>query len=127
MSFFLFGGTCDAALSSKMATPFEIGARIRDAKKMTHGFVRYVGPVCSDKKQPDRVWIGVEWDDVTRGKHDGSAVDAAGATVRYYTCAQGAGSFVKPRTVTGASSSMSASSTLNPRIPGIPIVVEALY
>jgi len=87
-----------------MATPFEIGARIRDAKKMTHGFVRYVGPVCSDKKQPDRVWIGVEWDDVTRGKHDGSAVDAAGATVRYYTCAQGAGSFVKPRTVTGASS-----------------------
>ena len=79
-----------------------LNSRIRDPKHGTHGWVRHVGPVCSDKKQPDRVWLGIEWDDVKRGKHDGSAVNAAGETVRYYACAPGAGSFVKPRTVQSA-------------------------
>lgn len=31
------------------------------------GTVSYVGPV----DQFDGVWIGIDWDDVTRGKHDG--------------------------------------------------------
>ena len=79
-----------------------LNTRVRDPKHGTHGWVRHVGPVCSDKKQPDRVWLGIEWDDVKRGKHDGSAVNAAGETVRYYECAPGAGSFVKPRTVQSA-------------------------
>ena len=30
--------------------------------------VRYIGPVSGTKGE----WLGVEWDDSTRGKHDGS-------------------------------------------------------
>jgi len=46
--------------------------RIRD----TDGFVAtvlYVGPVASAKKQ-EEIYVGVEWDDDTRGKHDGSII-----------------------------------------------------
>lgn len=32
------------------------------------GTIRYVGPVDSTRG----VWLGVEWDDADRGKHDGS-------------------------------------------------------
>ena len=43
------------------------------------------------------MWIGIAWDDATRGKHDGAVTRKAdGATVRHFTCAPGAGSFVKP-------------------------------
>lgn len=38
----------------------------------------------------------MEWDKVTRGKHDGSCVDSSQVTHRYFICAPGAGSFVKP-------------------------------
>ena len=38
---------------------------------------------------------GVEWDDDTRGKHDGSCVDDKGDFHRYFKCKMGAGSFVK--------------------------------
>jgi hypothetical protein len=41
------------------------------------------------------VAAGIEWDDATRGKHDGAVVDGAGASVRYFTCAPAAGSFLK--------------------------------
>jgi hypothetical protein len=46
--------------------------RIQD----TDGFVasiRYVGPVASAKKV-EEIYAGVEWDDGTRGKHDGSVI-----------------------------------------------------
>ena len=39
--------------------------------------VRYVGPVEDTKG----VWLGVEWDDPSRGKHDGSH-----SGVRYFEC-----------------------------------------
>lgn len=39
--------------------------------------VRYVGQVQGTKGE----WLGVEWDDPTRGKHDGSH-----AGVRYFEC-----------------------------------------
>ena len=45
-----------------------VGSRIKDAD----GFkarVRYIGPVAAAKKETE--WLGVEWDDQTRGKHDG--------------------------------------------------------
>lgn len=50
--------------------------------------VRYVGRVDGQ----DGVWVGVEWDDATRGKHDGST-----SGVRYFECKSGptAGSFVR--------------------------------
>jgi len=31
------------------------------------GFARYVGPIPGT----DSMWVGVEWDDSNRGKHDG--------------------------------------------------------
>jgi hypothetical protein len=41
------------------------------------------------------VHLGVEWDDKSRGKHDGSCVDENGCFFRYFECVNGAGSFVK--------------------------------
>ncbi|MFX8727597.1 hypothetical protein ABTM60_20170, partial [Acinetobacter baumannii] len=38
----------------------------------------------------------MEWDDKTRGKHDGSCLDEAGTVHRYFKCDFGAGSFIKP-------------------------------
>ena len=43
----------------------------------------------------------MEWDDATRGKHDGSVADASGALVRYFECAAGRGSFMKPALLSG--------------------------
>ena len=74
----------------------EEGLRIVD-KDGFKGTIRYVGPVASAKN--DDKWVGIEWDDVSRGKHDGSVVDASGNVHRYFSCASGAGSFVKPTTI----------------------------
>ncbi len=41
------------------------------------GTVRYVGPVDGT----NGLWLGVEWDDQTRGKHDGIKDGK-----RYFTC-----------------------------------------
>ncbi len=46
--------------------------RIRDADGFV-ATVRYVGPVASAKKSQE-IYAGVEWDDSTRGKHDGSVI-----------------------------------------------------
>ena len=49
---------------------------------------RYIGPV----KGQEGTWVGVEWDDATRGKHDGST-----GGVQYFSCVSGttSGSFVR--------------------------------
>jgi dynactin complex subunit len=39
--------------------------------------VRYIGEVKGTKGE----WLGVEWDDASRGKHDGQA-----GGVKYFTC-----------------------------------------
>ncbi|KAJ1979972.1 hypothetical protein H4R33_005589 [Dimargaris cristalligena] len=67
-------------MSSRINRRFEYqGAR---------GTLRYEGPVAGT---PD-LWLGVEWDDPTRGKHDGSK-----GGVRYFTTATPtAGSFLRP-------------------------------
>ena len=39
--------------------------------------------------------LGVEWDNQTRGKHDGSCI-VDGVFYKYFNCKMGAGSFVKP-------------------------------
>lgn len=41
------------------------------------GVVRYLGPVEGTAGQ----WVGVDWDDPTRGKHDGKTRDGR----RYFT------------------------------------------
>ncbi|CAG8480640.1 10838_t:CDS:10 [Acaulospora morrowiae] len=58
--------------------------------------VRYVGPV-----PPRGEWIGVEWDNASRGKHDG-----VHDQVRYFTCSvPNSGSFIRfsPKIDTGRS------------------------
>lgn len=45
---------------------------------------------------------GVEWDDPARGKNDGSLVDETGVRVRYFTCAPGRGSLVRPECLRAA-------------------------
>ncbi|KIY50756.1 RNI-like protein [Fistulina hepatica ATCC 64428] len=53
-----------------------------------HGTVRYVGEVVGTIG----TWIGIEWDDPKRGKHDG-VKDG----VRYFTCkVRNSGSFIRP-------------------------------
>ncbi|KAF3932314.1 hypothetical protein ABW19_dt0207700 [Dactylella cylindrospora] len=50
--------------------------------------VRYIGEVKGTKGE----WLGVEWDDASRGKHSG-----ANNGVKYFECkVEGAGSFVRP-------------------------------
>ncbi|KAL7283642.1 hypothetical protein ACG7TL_003078 [Trametes sanguinea] len=52
------------------------------------GTIRYVGPV----ESTPGVWLGVEWDDPNRGKHDG-VKDGK----RYFTClVPNSGSFIRP-------------------------------
>ncbi|KAK0530847.1 hypothetical protein OC834_003165 [Tilletia horrida] len=64
-----------------------VGARFM--LKGERGTVRYVGPVPPAKGD----WLGVEWDNAARGKHDGTSADGT----RYFTCRQpGAGSFLRP-------------------------------
>src|SRR5215208_2558875 len=63
-----------------------VGSRLLVGK---HGAtIRYVGPV----EGQDGVWVGLEWDDPTRGKHDGSH-----SGTRYFSCLRNstAGSFVR--------------------------------
>ncbi|KAI0117346.1 RNI-like protein [Daldinia grandis] len=71
-----------------MATTPKVGDRLSyDGAVCT---VRYVGEVSGTSGS----WLGVEWDDPTRGKHDGSHKG-----VRYFTCqskSATAASFVRP-------------------------------
>jgi tubulin-specific chaperone E len=72
---------------------FLLGGRVRDGDGY-RATVRYIGPVAAAKNKEEE-WLGVVWDDPSRGKHDGSCVDDAGNLHRYFSCAFGAGSFVK--------------------------------
>ncbi|KAF2002831.1 hypothetical protein P154DRAFT_520600 [Amniculicola lignicola CBS 123094] len=71
-----------------MTTDLYIGKRISyDSRLCT---VRYIGQVKGTKGE----WLGVEWDDPTRGKHAGEHDG-----VRYFDCAspsKTAGSFIRP-------------------------------
>lgn len=74
--------------SSSSESPFQVGQRIRssDADGFK-GTVRYIGPVTGQQGS----WIGIEWDDLERGKHDGEA-----GGVKYFDVEQpGAGSLVR--------------------------------
>ena len=63
--------------------------RIRDADGFL-GTLRYVGPVASAKKTAE-LYAGVEWDDASRGKHDGSVVcRRTNGIVRHFRCRNGA-------------------------------------
>ena len=79
------------------AATFGVGGRCmsRDGRE---GTVLYIGPIDHDPKpEMQRIWMGVQWDDAARGKHDGSAKGK-----RYFTTTDGlaSGSFAKPRALT---------------------------
>lgn len=81
----------------------DVGDRI-ETTDGDRGVVRWVGAVANK----DGVWLGVEWDDALRGKHDG-----AHDGVRYFSCksplagARGA-SFVRPHKVRASRSFLEA-------------------
>ena len=50
---------------------FKVNDRVRDKKGECRGTVKYVGKVATSTKNPDFIWIGVQWDDPKRGKHGG--------------------------------------------------------
>lgn len=58
------------------------------------GTIRYVGPLKheDEKANPDENWIGVEWDEPSRGRHNGTVQG-----VQYFKCKDGrkAGSLLK--------------------------------
>lgn len=72
--------------------PLVPGARVAIGKDRDKATVRYVGPVAGQAG----LWVGVEWDDPSRGKHDGSTGGA-----KYFDVAGGptAGSFVRSEKV----------------------------
>lgn len=82
------------------------GERVRDAKGHV-GTVRYVGSVLTSRN-PHQKWIGVEWDEDGRGKHDGMVTDSNERDQRYFECKMGRGSFVRPNKVVRGVSFLSA-------------------
>ncbi|SMR45560.1 unnamed protein product [Zymoseptoria tritici ST99CH_3D1] len=69
--------------------PYHIGQRLSLKGQLCT--IRYIGPV-SDKAGE---WVGVEWDDTTRGKHNGTHQG-----VNYFECRSSsptAGSFLRPK------------------------------
>lgn len=74
--------------------PLTLGTRLIVGKHAAT--IRYVGPVEGQQGE----WVGLEWDEASRGKHDGSH-----SGVRYFSCARGptAGSLVRlPKLLEGA-------------------------
>lgn len=70
-----------------MTTHFQVGSRIES--EGNYGTVRYVGDVPPTKG----VWLGVDWDDSTRGKHNGSHQERH----YFYTRHPTSGSFLRPQ------------------------------
>ncbi|TFK94748.1 RNI-like protein [Polyporus arcularius HHB13444] len=86
-----------------------VGTRINHSGAL--GTVRYVGPVNGTQG----VWLGVEWDDPKRGKHDG-VKDGK----RYFTClVPNSGSFIRP-TAAGVSYGVSFLRALTAKYIEIP-------
>jgi len=63
----------------------KVGCRVQVGSY--YGLIRYLGPVDGTEGE----WVGVEWDDEGRGKHNGTHNDK-----QYFSCAELQGSFVRP-------------------------------
>ncbi|CAB3232661.1 unnamed protein product [Arctia plantaginis] len=85
---------CNGTMDSHNGTDeieiqIHIGSRVKCNDEF--GTVKYIGEVHGYKG----VWYGVEWDNPTRGKHDGSLDD-----VQYFKASKpGAGSFIRPNKI----------------------------
>ena len=78
------------------AATFRVGQRVCEAASPeSRATVRFVGAV----EGTAGPWVGVEWDDAARGRHDGSH-----GGVRYFQTASGqpkCASFVRPKKLSG--------------------------
>lgn len=82
-----------------VASEFAVGDRVIDDRR-AKATVRYVGRVGETRGD----WIGVEWDDEGRGKHDGTHQGK-----RYFATEKTtAGSFVRPAKISAGISLMEA-------------------
>ncbi|KAL3420810.1 CAP-Gly domain-containing protein [Phlyctema vagabunda] len=73
-----------------MAPTYRVGQRLSLRSQLCT--IRYVGPILGTTNQNEE-WLGVEWDDTARGKHDGSNNNK-----RYFECrssSKTAASFLK--------------------------------
>lgn len=61
-----------------MTLKYRVGQRV--SLKGNRFTVRYIGNV--EGTDQDKVWLGVEWDDPTRGKHNGQYLGRS-----YFKCA----------------------------------------
>lgn len=93
----------DEDLRSQLLRRLRVGARVSVGRNIAT--VRYVGPIRGRNEE----WVGFEWDDPGRGKHDGSHEG-----VRYFTCAYhpNAGSFVRLTKLLEAADSISLGCSL---------------
>jgi dynactin complex subunit len=78
-------------------THYELYSRVVDGEGYK-GTVLYIGGVAAAKNK-EEIWLGIKWDKLDRGKHDGSCSDENGVVHRYFSCQAGTGSFVKPSKV----------------------------
>ena len=58
----------------------EVGSRVQILR--ARASVRYVGSVVNQ----EGTWVGVEWDDASRGKHDGSTGESKGGLHYHVLC-----------------------------------------
>jgi len=86
-------------IETKHIDSFKLGNRIICDGFM--GNIRYIGPLnkLSESQGVEEIWIGIEWDDPNRGKHNGTVNG-----FKYFECRDGCGSLVKPEKInTGVS------------------------
>ena len=97
----------DEHLRSQLLRRLRVGARVSVGRNIAT--VRYVGPIRGRNEE----WVGFEWDDPGRGKHDGSHEG-----VRYFTCVYhpNAGSFVRLTKLLEAADSISLGCSLESAI-----------
>lgn len=85
--------TAHGSLSQSERDDYCIGSRMAQIQTnpsgVRYGTVRYCGPVAGKEGS----WLGIEWDDPLRGKHDGRH-----EATRYFTCSQPGrvASFIRP-------------------------------
>lgn len=76
---------------------------------MVEGFVgtiRYIGPLKHDPSANDTIYVGIEWDDEYRGKHNGTVSGWISfqkkyllVGYKYFECKDGRGTLLKPERI----------------------------
>jgi len=93
------------ALSSLSQNNFILGQRVGIDESSSSSFgigtIRFIGPL--QDASDSEIWLGIEWDDPKRGKHNGNVNG-----VKYFECGEGCGSLVKPEKIAKGVSFMDA-------------------